>query len=60
MSSAEKRDREGRVNIKTVIYGRTINNGLCDAWKKIYADYKGDDGYPTDSDFKKIYEYVYT
>ena len=33
-------------------FGRTINNGLCDAWGKVYSEFKNDnDGYPSDYAF---------
>ena len=44
-----KVDAIGNVN-----YARIVNNGICDAWNDVYSNYKGDEGYPTDYEFKKF------
>ncbi len=42
------------VDTGNIQYGRVINNGLCDAWGIVYKDYKGDDGHPSDFDFRRL------
>ena len=46
-----KVDAIGNVN-----YARIVNNGICDAWNDVYSNYKGDEGYPTDYEFKNFLE----
>lgn len=38
------------------LHARIVNNGICDAWNDVYSNYKGDEGYPTDYEFKNFLE----
>ncbi len=42
------------VDTGNIKYGRVINNGLCDAWSVVYKDYRGDEGHPSDYDFRRL------
>ncbi len=42
------------VDTENIIYGRVINNGLCDSWGVVYKDFMGDDGHPSDYDFRRF------
>ena len=42
--------------IGNVKYARIVNNGICNAWNKVYSDYKGDEGHPSDYEFKRFLE----
>lgn len=42
------------VDTGNIKYGRVINNGLCAAWSVVYKDYKGDEGHPSDYNFRRL------
>jgi uncharacterized Zn finger protein (UPF0148 family) len=35
-------------------YGKVLNDGLCAAWREVYKNYKGNEGHPSDYDFRRL------
>lgn len=44
---------KGRIPVNNIKFARCINNGICDAWKVVHDDFKGD-GHPTDYDLTRF------